>query len=125
MLNLDRIVGGCIAAITPRHDIQIMIFRGQINRKGTVSTDYHDPFYSTCHTELANAQDLTHINGINITKIYRKFFIQSFTLSGLNRNLSTGGDLIIHNQIKYKIVSLNENFNTGWVYVIGCQDVNY
>ncbi len=73
--------------------------------------------------QLVDKQKLKEIAGYNANTIYKMFWIDNQQITGLNRNLSTGGDYIVYNDLKYKIVGIENEYNTGWVAVIGAESV--
>jgi hypothetical protein len=119
-LNLHKIVTPVLNNITPEFNIILKLFNGNINNKGIIT-----PTYITVNTKarvyLANTQELQHINNINLTKIYKKFYINSDTITGLNKALSEAGDYIVCENLEYKIVQVISKYATGWSSVIGCQ----
>lgn len=121
-MNLHRMIKSVITPVVNRKDIEVLLYGSQVNDdSGNVVTTYAAPFATQAQVQLTSRQTLEHIEGANFTKVYKDFRIDSYTLTGLNRNLSTGGDFIVMDGLYYKIVALPENFETGWVWVVGCQ----
>lgn len=121
-MNLHRMIKSVITPVVNRKDIQILLYGSQVNDdSGNVVTTYAAPFATQAQVQLTSRQTLEHIEGANFTKVYKDFRIDSLTLTGLNRNLSTGGDFIVMDGLYYKIVALPENFETGWVWVTCCE----
>ncbi len=121
-MNLHKMIKSVITPLVQRSDISILLYDGQINNdEGNVSVAYDAPYATQAQVQLTSRQTLEHIEGANFTKVYKDFRIDSLDLTGLNRNLSTGGDYITMNGLFYKIVALPENFSTGWVWVVGCE----
>ena len=118
-MNIERIIQPYISAVVPRTPIAIFTFKSQSNVIGKITIEYNDPIITDAQVEVEYPEKLQHIQGVNLTGIYKRFYIQSDTLTGLNRNLSTGGDYIVMNNLKYKIVEVIERFGVGWVQVIG------
>lgn len=122
MKNLEYFSRRAIQPIVPQSAIAIYIYdEDSTDASGKVTATWGTPYNTTAQVQLENKQNLTHIDGIDITKIYKRFYIQSSTLTGLNRNLSTGGDYIQMDNLFYKIIEVVENFKVGWVQVIGCE----
>ena len=67
------------------------------------------------------AMQLQHIQGLDLTKIYKRFYIKANALTGLNRNIGSGGDYIQYGTLFYKIIEVKYSFETGWFAVIGCE----
>lgn len=101
--------------------IQIVAYNGQTNIRGIVTTSYSAPYQTLARVQLETPQTLQHLENINMTLVYKRFYINSYSLTGLNRQLNTGGDYIMMDTIKYKIIQVLENFESGYVCVIGCQ----
>jgi hypothetical protein len=121
-MNLHRLASSVLQKVTPNIVIDLKINNGNTNIRGIVTPNYTTlSNINGVRTELANTQDLKHIDAVNLTKIYRKFYINSDSLTGLNRALSNGGDLIKYNNLEFKIVQVLEQFNAGWIAVIACQ----
>lgn len=122
MKNLEYFSRRAIQPVVPQSAIAIYIYdQDSTDASGKVTAIWGTPYNTTAQVQLENKQNLTHIDGIDITKIYKRFYIQSSTLTGLNRNLSTGGDYIQMDGLFYKIIEVVENFKVGWVQVIGCE----
>lgn len=121
-MNLESIVSPQITSIVAKTPISLFIYNGYINNAaGNVIPSYieYDNLYA--QVQFENNQNLAHTDGYNQNKIYKRFYIQSFDLTGLERNLDTGGDYILMNNLYYKIVEILDNFKTGWVCVVGCE----
>jgi hypothetical protein len=122
MFNLNNIVSGVLNEVNPIQAIWLKLFKGQTNRAGEITATYYDEMKSSARIQNENAQNLQHINGLNLTKIYKRFYISKCDLTGLNRAYLEAGDYITWCGQAYKIVAVNEDFNTGWVAVVGCLD---
>lgn len=121
-MNLQSIVTPQITSIVPERPISLLIYDGYSNdAAGNVTPNYTQYNNLYAQVQLENHQNLVHVDGYNETKIYKRFYIQSFRLTGNNRNLDTGGDYILMDSLYYKIVQILDNFKTGWVCVIGCE----
>ncbi len=122
-MNLEKVITSAIIPIVPKKDITLYIFGGQTIDDSGLAV----PIYATLNTvaqiQLKDKQELTHSQHIGLNTVIKTFYIQSFTLSGLNRSLNTAGDYIyLHeNSMYYKIIELPENFKTGWVNVTGAE----
>jgi hypothetical protein len=116
-LNLNYLASGALQAIYDKVSIDLKLFSEQSNSFGTITNTYTTIENIYANMQLANKQTLQQIDGYNQTKIYKSFWINSDQLTGLNRNISTGGDFIIWNNLYYKIIEVQDNFLTGWVLV--------
>lgn len=124
-MNLESIIAPQITSIVPKADIKLFLYDGYVNdASGNVTTSFTEYDNLLAQVELENNQNLTHLNSFNETLIYKKFYIQSYSLTGLNRNINTGGDYIEMDGLKYKIVEVQENFKVGWVCVIGAESTS-
>lgn len=116
-INLQDQVTPMITAIIPEYPVTLYIFSGYTNDEyGNTSTTY-TTINTLAQMQLTKQQDLVLIDGVDLTKVYRDFRLQSLTLTGLNRNLQTGGDYVQWGNLYYRIVALPENFLSGWVWV--------
>ena len=122
-LNLNYIASGALQATYNIVSVQLYTFLAQVNTLGILSVTYNAPLTINANVQLANNQELQHIEGYNATKIYKKFWINNDQITGLDRNISTGGDYIVFNALTYKIVQVINNFATGWVKII-CVESN-
>lgn len=121
-LNVNYIASTALEATYDRVPVQLYTFLSQMNTLGIMTVTFNAPFTIHANIQLANAQELQHIDGYNATKIYKKFWINDDQLTGLNRNISTGGDYISFNNLIYKIVQVIDNFHTNWIKVIGVEE---
>lgn len=120
-INVNYIAGNALKATYPQVQIQWYKYTGQTNVMGIVTTSYNAPVTFSANVQLANAQELQLLDGYNSTKIYKKFWINNQTITGLDRNISSGGDYLVYNSLTYKIVQVIDQFNTGWVKVFGVE----
>jgi len=117
-INLNYISSTALTATYPIITVTLNIFNGQTNVLGTITPTYTQFTNISANVQLLNSQELKHIDGYNSTKVYKKFWLNAGQLTGLNRNLSTGGDYISWNGLVYKIIGVANNFLTGWVKVL-------
>lgn len=120
-LNLHDEIADAINEVVPRSPIRLFTFSQQQNVKGVMSPVYNFPVDIVAQVELESGQQLQHLYNTNLTTALKRFYISSYDLTGLNRNLSTAGDYIEMDGLKYKIVQVQENFKVGWVCVIGAE----
>lgn len=122
-MNLNYLAGVVCEATYPRVSIDVYTYASQDNVMGDVTVIYNPPFTILANVQLADKQKIKEIDGYSATTIYKAFWIDNSSLTGLNRNLSKGGDYIIYNDLKYKIVGVENQFNTDWVLVFGAEGV--
>lgn len=118
-INLQDQVTPQITAIIPEYPMTLHIYTGFTNDEFGLTTTSYTTYNILVQMQLTSRQTLELIDGVDLTKVYRDFRLQSYTLTGLNRNLSTGGDYIQWGNLYYRIVALPENFLPGWVWVVG------
>lgn len=120
-MNLQLIITPQINAIVPFQVGTILTFNMQtVGADGSTSVTYSS-MAASISVQPVYTQDLKGKDYYNQNEIYKRFYIQSTDLTGLNRNLSTGGDYVQIGSLYYKLVEVPENFDTGWVQVIGAQ----
>jgi len=120
-LNIHRLVGSTLQAVTPLHDVVIKSFAGQTKDDDCNWIPSYTDIPAKARIQLENTQTLQHIQSLDLTKIYKRFYIEINQLTGLNRNISSGGDYIQYNGLYYKIIEVKYNFETGWLAVVGCE----
>ena len=120
-LNIHRLVGSTLQAVTPLHDVIIKSFAGQTKDDDCSWLPSYTDLSAKARIQLENTQTLQHIQSLDLTKIYKRFYIEINQLTGLNRNISSGGDYIQYNGLYYKIVAVKYNFEIGWLAVVGCE----
>lgn len=120
-MNLNYLASGCLQASYRTVNVLYYQFLSQVNVLGTVTPTYADPVTVAANIQLVDKQKLIHKDYYNSTTIYKGFWINLDTMSGLNRNLSTGGDYFVYSGLKYKIVGIENEFQTSWMYVICAQ----
>lgn len=124
-MNLHNIIRPAITMIVPDLPITLNIFASvTIDNAGHAITTYTTITGIKAQVQLQNNQKLMHKDYFNANKIYKKFYLPSYNLTGLNRNISTAGDYIICQGLYYKIVEVEENYQIGWVGVIGCESTD-
>lgn len=122
-LNVNYIASGSLQATYDKVLINLRLFLAQTNTLGSIANTYTNLDNIYANMQLANKQTLQHIEGYNQTKIYKSFWINNDQLTGLNRNISTGGDFVIWNNLYYKIIEVQDNFLTDWVLVHAVESV--
>lgn len=120
-MNTNYLASSALTAIYPTVELSIYIYDGEIQDEGFLTPSYLPPFVVTANVQFASPQKLKFLDGYNQTKIYKNFWINMESITGLNRNISTGGDYLVYDGFKYKIVEVVESFNTDWVLLTGVQ----
>lgn len=124
-LNIHRLVGSTLQAVTPLHDVIIKSFAGQTKDDDCNWILSYIDIPAKARVQLENTQKLEHIQGLDLSKIYKRFYVKATALTGLNRNIGSGGDYILFNNLYYKIIEVKFDFNTGWYAVIGCESSEF
>lgn len=114
-MNVNYIASSSLQATYSTVTALVYIYSGQTNVMGTVSTTYASPITVQANVQLMTNQQLEHIEGYNQTKIYKNIWINNDQLTGLNRNISTGGDYVTIGGYVYKVIGVENNYATGWV----------
>lgn len=120
-LNIHNLVATSLQSVTPLHDITIKVYAGQTKDANCNRIPSYTDMPAQARIQLENTQKLQHIQGLDLTKIYKRFYIKANALTGLNRNIGSGGDYIQYGTLFYKIIEVKYNFETGWFAVIGCE----
>jgi len=122
-MNINFIASRALTPVYPIVQVEVHTFSGQTNFLGAVTPAYNDPFIVDANIQFSSrgsgafksSETLIYKNGYNVTEIFRDFWINKEQLTGLNRNISTGGDFLVLDNLKYKVVGVDEKFRTGWV----------
>lgn len=122
-MNLNYLASGCLQATYNTIPVEYYQYTGQTNTLGTITSTYATPIILDANIQLVDKQKLIHADYYNATIIYKAFWINLDTISGLNRNISTGGDYFVYDNLKYKVVGVENEFNTDWILVICAQGV--
>lgn len=124
-MNLLDIAQPYIDNVVPNMPITLHIFnKTTMSTAGKPTTTYTVLTGLNAQVQPMSNQKLQHKDYYNQNGIYKRFYLNSNTLTGLNRNLNTAGDYIILQGLFYKIVEVVEPYNTGWIMVVGCQSVD-
>lgn len=114
-MNVNYIASSALQATYSTVPVAIYTFLGQANVMGTVTPTYNAPVNVMANMQLMTNQQLEHVEGYNQTKVYKNFWINNDQLSGLDRNITTGGDYLIWNALVYKVIGVENNYHTNWV----------
>lgn len=122
-MNINYLASGCINSIFRIVKAQYYEFIAQINIMGIITPQYANPITLNVNIQLVDKQKLIQIDNYNRTTIYKAFWINNDQISGLNRNINTGGDYFEYQGLKYKIVGIENNFANGWICIYCAQGV--
>jgi hypothetical protein len=124
-MNLFALNRSLINMVVPDIAITLNLFNGNnINSSGIVTSSYTTFNGLLAQVQLENNQKLMHKDYFQQNKIYKRFYIANSSLTGLNRNINTAGDYILMQNLYYKIVEVKENFQVGWIMLIGCESTD-
>lgn len=123
-LNLYSIANIAITSIVDNQSIIIALPVISQDANFNMITNYTQ-INTTAQIQLADNQKLEHKDYYQHNGIYKTFFLNSTNLTGLNRNLGTNGDYVIWNNLYYRIVEVIDNFQTGWVQIVGCESTDF
>src|SRR4051812_3858544 len=113
-MNVNFIASRALTPVYPIITVTVFTFLGQVNTLGTVIPTYNPSFEVDANIQFTRPERLKYIRGYNETFIYKDFWINQEQLTGLNRNISTGGDFLVFEGLKYKVVGVDEKFRVGW-----------
>lgn len=116
-MNVNYLASSALQATYSVIPVQWYAYSGQTNTLGTLAVTYASPVTLNANVQLMTRQQLRHIEGYNQTKIYKNFWINNDQLTGLNRNISTGGDYLTYDNLTYKIIGVENNYSTDWILV--------
>ena len=122
-MNINYLASGCLNATYRVVPVAYYQSTGKTNVLGTVAPAYASPITLNANIQLVDKQKLQHKDYYNATTIYKAFWINLDTITGLNRNISSGGDYFLFNSLKYKVVGIENEFQTNWICVICAQGV--
>lgn len=114
-MNINSIASRALTPVYPIIQVSVHTFAGQVNYLGTVTPSYNEPFIVNANIQFSRPERLRYVRGYNESLIYKDFWINEEELTGLNRNISTGGDFLVFEDLKYKVVDVDEKFRVGWV----------
>lgn len=128
-MNINFIASRALTSVYPIVQVQLYTFMAQVNVLGTTTITYSDPITLDANIQFSgmgsgnfkSPERLMHLGAHNETNIYRDFWINKEQITGLNRNISTGGDYLVFEGLKYKIVGVDEKYRTGWVLLTCAQ----
>ncbi len=118
--NLELTISPQINGQVFKQDIELYIWTGQTNTKGKMTSEYDDPIDLKSSVYQETSQNLEHVYGYDITKIYYRFYVQSDLVSGVNRPSDKAQDYIVWKTQRYDVVDIFDGYGTGWKYIIGC-----
>ncbi len=123
-LNLHNLVNSLIASIVQNQNIIICTPITSQDADNNIINTYTQ-IGATCQIQLANNQQLKHKDYYQQNQIYKRFYIANDQLTGLNRNIDASIDYLIWNNLTYRIVEVNYNFQTGWINLVGCESSDF
>ncbi|RTK96083.1 MAG: hypothetical protein EKK64_04980 [Neisseriaceae bacterium] len=117
-MNLNLFAVDALGEFVPKVAAELHLYDSDtLDEFGNNVNNYHAPIPIELTKQKSKPTDLQHINNIESTSEYWNMWINYHVPSPPLRNV-TGGDFILSGGIKYKIVSIVEDFET-WCQVIG------
>lgn len=121
-MNLHELVRGPIQAVNPDSSVTVSASTGHATQANGIRV----PTYSVmpniqCQMQPLSQPDIQHLDSLNIQGTLRAFHFNG-SLSGLNRPLQKGGDLItLGDGSIWLVVHVDEDWSTtaGWCRVVG------
>ncbi len=93
-MNLHQIVSGAISTVNPFIDVTMRLYSGSTtDRFGKPVLSYTDEAISG-QLQPLSWKDLQQLDGMNITGVQKKFYVNGF-FSATSRITQNGGDLLI------------------------------
>ena len=119
-MNLHAMVRGAIGAINPNQEVAVLMYIGYtVGDSGQVTPTY-ETIYTTAQVQPVPDQSLNQTQNANQTGITRSFYLNG-DFRSLNREQKNGGDMIIWNDQRWLITSVDEGWSqtAGWTKVTG------
>ncbi len=125
-LNVAKLSTGLIQRLNKNDIISLHVWTGQsVNAAGKAGPSYATANGISAQIQPVDNQELKHKDYYNDNAVYKRFyFVNDNIVRGLNRQVQTAGDYIFWGGFSYKIVEYLENFESGWINVIGAQGVD-
>ncbi|WP_313690071.1 hypothetical protein [Pantoea sp.] len=101
-MNLHQIVSGAISSVNPFIDAQINVFAGETENASGVVTPSYEVVDVTGQLQPVAWKDLQQLDGMNITGVNKKFYVNG-NYSAISRITGSGGDFIIIDGKKWMI----------------------
>ena len=114
-MNLFSIVKPALQSHMSFVDMGLFLYTGSTFDSGVLTPEYSDYIPVSVNVQLYNNQKLMFENNTLTTTVYKKLFINA-PVSGLNRDIGTGGDFLIWDNptinapIKYRVVMVINKF---------------
>ena len=120
MINVAKLVKSAINMSSPYLPVTLKLYSGQSNEFGKIISTYE--YYDVkSQIQSTNRKELKDVNGISLSDTYLTFYFVKADLSTVDRVIQKGTDFIIYDNITYKIVRVQDAFNTEWTSVIACE----
>lgn len=117
-MNLNNLVTGITAVVTPNEEIAVFYSLGQTNVKGVLTPSYSGPdVFPETRIQSIKDSELKNINRVGENDTLKHFYV-SANVRGVYRPTQTGGDMIYARGQWWLVVALPEDFTqAGWVCV--------
>lgn len=127
-MNLNLINRQGIQAHTSYVDMGLFLYTGQTFNAGITTPTYSNAIPVKVNVQLYNNQKLRFQNNTLTTHVYKKLFID-YQTTGLNRNISSGGDFLLwlnpskNLSLKYRVVEVLNAFPQSYTGAVGYTEV--
>lgn len=106
-MNLHQIASGLIGTVNPFINVTLKIFlRETEDAYGKVTPEYDESILSA-QLQPLSWKDLQHLDGMNITGVQKKLYING-NFSAVNRITGSGGDFVLIGEEKWMIPTVLE-----------------
>lgn len=117
MINIAALVKSAINISTPYQKVILKISNGQQNLFGVMTVSY-DLIETEANVQSTSKRELFNIEGLSLSNTYLTFYFVKADLTTVNRVIEKSTDFIIFKNIEYKIVKVQDSFETDWISVI-------
>lgn len=120
MLQVGSIVQTGLNFINPVQNITLWQYAGTTTSDSGQSINAYNQSNTTARVQPVTQQLMFKYN-LEFGHTYKRFYILLDSLTTVNRNLSTNSDYIKFNNLYYRVMRVEDNFDTQWLHVIGMQ----
>jgi hypothetical protein len=116
-MNLQSIASSSIASVNANRIVNISISNGySVNPDGTQIPNYLPSYIQKAQVQELSSSDLQHINGLNLSGIIRKVYING-QLNTVIRSRGLGGDKLYFDGFTWLVVHILESYD-AWSCVV-------
>lgn len=120
-VQLGQIVQQALNPINPLQAVIWYAYAGQtVNSVGFQSATYTQ-ITLQARVQSVGKHDLAFQENIELGMVYKRFNLLTNDVQTVDRNISTTGDFIFYNNTYWRIMSISDEFFTGWQSIVGMQ----